>query len=70
MPLYRFIVHAIDAIDDPEGVQLPDDAAALAEGAKIVREIKQDAGEDSRYWSLEVKEGVRQVARISFETVE
>jgi hypothetical protein len=70
MPLYKFTVHALDVIDDPEGIQLPDDAAALAEGAKIVRELKRDGGEDSRSWALEIKEEARQVAWISFETVE
>ena len=70
MPLYKFIVHALDVIDDPEGIQLPDDAAALAEGAKIVRELKRDAGEASRNWALEVREEERRVAWISFETVD
>jgi hypothetical protein len=34
MTLYRFILHAFDVIDDPDGGTFPDDAGALAEAVK------------------------------------
>jgi hypothetical protein len=70
MPRYRFIVHAIEVLDDPEGISLPTDEAALAEALKIIRELKRDAGDEVRDWAVEIAEGDRQVAMIPFITVE
>jgi hypothetical protein len=71
MPRYHFIVHAVDVLDDPEGLDCPGDAAALAEAAKIIREVKADnTGVDFLGWSLEVTEGERRVALIPFEAVQ
>jgi hypothetical protein len=69
MPRYRFIVHAFEVIDDPDGAPFPDDPTALAEALKIIRELKRDEI-DHRGWSLELREGERLVARIPFETVD
>jgi hypothetical protein len=45
MPLYRFAVNNSHRHDDPEGTELPDDAAARAEARTIIRELKQNNGE-------------------------
>jgi hypothetical protein len=70
MPRYRIIIHAVDVLDDPEGIRLPTDEAALAEALKLVRELKRDARDQVRDWAVEVAEGDRQVAMIAFATVE
>jgi hypothetical protein len=71
MPLYRFVVHAIDVIDDPEGVQLSDDQAAVAEAVKIIRELKKDSPhEELQNWALAITEDDREVAFIPFDTVD
>ena len=70
MPLYRFIVHAFDVIDDPDGVVLSDDQSATAEAVKIIRELKRDNREDHLTWAIAIKHGERNVAWIPFDTVE
>lgn len=57
-------------IDEPDGEAFPDDAAALAEGAHVVREPKRDYGLESEEWAIEIVEGERLVALIPFKTVE
>jgi hypothetical protein len=60
MPLYRFVVHAIDGIDDPEGVQTLDQAAR-AEAVKIIRELKNDSPhEELQNWALAITEDHRE----------
>jgi hypothetical protein len=71
MPLYRFLIHADDLIDDPEGLTFPDDAAALAEAVKIVRELKQDCRQSGCVGlAVQITQDGRQLAWIPFESVE
>jgi hypothetical protein len=70
MPLYRFILHAFDVIDDPDGGTFPDDAGALAEAVKIIRELRRHNRSDQLDWAIAVTEGDRQVAWVPFDTVE
>jgi hypothetical protein len=55
---------------DAKGTVLPDDAAAIAEGAKVARELKIDSGSETEGWSVEIKEGNRLVADIPFSSVD
>ena len=70
MPHYRFVLHGQVDVPDPYGCELPDDAAAQARAARIIRELKVDDRKQSDKWALEVRDGARQVAWIAFGTVE
>jgi hypothetical protein len=68
--LHYFVVHGTSRHDDPLGTMLPDEEAALAQGTRIVRELKEDYGMQSAQWVMEVTEGARRVAWIDFGMVE
>jgi hypothetical protein len=46
------------------------DEAALAEGARVAREVKSGTGSETGDWLVEVKEGKRLVGEISFTVVD
>ena len=70
MPKYKF--HVIDGAryEDENGTTLPNDDAAVAEGAKVARELKSDNELDARDWTIEIKDGKRVVANIPFTIVD
>jgi hypothetical protein len=70
MPHYHIIIHGDKTMDDPEGHDLPDDQAALAEGAEVARELVRDCGPHSQGWWIEIREGKRLVTKIDFYTVQ
>jgi hypothetical protein len=70
MPRYKFNVIDGTTYKDNTGLQLPDDNSALAEGAQLAREVKADYRPHGDEWSVEVKDGERVVAQISFNSVD
>jgi hypothetical protein len=70
MPHYSIIVHGEFEVDDLAPQLFADDAAALAEAARIVRELKCDFGARAASWSIEVRNGERVVATIPFLSVD
>ena len=70
MPKYRFDVQDGVKYADTEGMVLPDDVAAIAEGAKVARELKIDSYGETEGWSVQIKDGKRVVADIPFSSVD
>jgi hypothetical protein len=70
MPRYKFNVIDGTNYKDNTGIELPDDTSALAEAAQLAREVKADYRPDGDEWSVEVKDGERVVAQISFNSVD
>jgi hypothetical protein len=67
MPIFRFAVHNGHWHDDPEGTELPDDAAARDEALKIIREVTRNNEQVWTGWTIEVTEGDRRVWQIPFK---
>ena len=70
MPKYRFNVQDGVKYTDANGTVLPDDVAAIAEGARLARELKIDSEGETEGWSLQIKDGKRVVADIPFSSVD
>jgi hypothetical protein len=70
MPYYDILVHGEFEVDDLTPQEFADDAAALSEAARVVRELKRDFGARTASWSIEVREGARVVAHIPFPAVD
>ena len=70
MPKYRFNVQDGVEYADPAGVVLADDAAALAEGARVAREVKSSYRPEEHDWQVQIKNGKRTVAEIPFKSVD
>jgi len=70
MPTYHFNVQDGVKYKDLNGTILVDDEAALAEGARVAREVKSGSGSESSDWLVEVKDGIRLVAEIPFTSVD
>jgi hypothetical protein len=66
MTLYRFAVHNSHWQDDPEGTELPDDGAAREEAMQVIRDLKKNNETGWSGWTIEVKDGDRQVWQIPF----
>ena len=65
MPLYRFIVFDGSPYDDPEGVELADDAAASKEALEVIKELKKN----NPKWNgltMQVLDGGRVVWKMPF----
>jgi Domain of unknown function (DUF6894) len=69
MPLYYFAVLNSDRHDDPDGTELPDDAAARTYAMKVIRELQHGEGHNWRGWTMEVTQGQRLVWQTPFEAV-
>jgi hypothetical protein len=56
MPRYYFAVHSTDGrkIDDDEGIELPNDAAARAYALEAIEQLNQEEPEAFMGWSIEV----------------
>jgi hypothetical protein len=70
MPKYKFHVINGSRYEDPIGTDLPNDKAAVAEGAKVAREVKSDRELDAQDWMVEIKDGQRTVENIPFNAVD
>ena len=70
MPRYHFAVKDAARYDDPDGTELPDDAAARDYAIRIIREVQHGEEQNWTGWAMEVRQGQRIVWQIPFETVE
>ena len=73
MPRYLFAVRHFDndyLVDEPEGVQLSDDAAARAFALMVMRGLVQREEENWEGWTMEVTQGGRRVWRLPLEAIE
>ena len=70
MSRYHFAVKDAARYEDPDGMELPDDAAVRDYAIRVIREVQH--GEDHNWtgWTMEVRQGQRIVWQIPFETVE
>jgi Domain of unknown function (DUF6894) len=67
MPLYQFALHNGRRVDDLEATEfLPDDKAARQEALLIIHDLTKNDVSGWRGWTIEVKEGDRQVCQIPF----
>jgi hypothetical protein len=66
MPLYRFAVRNSHEYDDPDGTELADDEAARQEALLIIHDLTKNNEPKWKGWTIEVKEGDRQVWQIPF----
>jgi hypothetical protein len=56
MPRYFFSIRSTDSEDhDEDGIELPDDAAALDYACRIVRELKANGGYDDPRMVVQVQ---------------
>jgi hypothetical protein len=56
--------------DEPDGVELPDDAAAREFALKVMPGLVQKEEDDWNGWTMEVTQGERRVWRLPFEAIE
>jgi hypothetical protein len=74
MPRYLLSVRHFDndylVVEEPEGVQLPDDAAAREFALKVMRGLVQIEGENWEGWTMEVTQEGRRGWRLPFEAIE
>jgi hypothetical protein len=70
MPRYHFAVKDAARYDDPDGTEVPDDAAARDYAIRIIREVQHGEEHNWTGWTMEVRQGQRIVWQIPFETVE
>jgi hypothetical protein len=70
MPNYKFHVQDHTKFEDRSGTDLPNDQSALAEGAKVAREVKSSNNLDAAQWSVEIKDGTRVVDDIPLNAVD
>jgi hypothetical protein len=73
MPRYLFAVRHFDGDcldDEPEGVELPTDAAARAFALKVMRGLVQIEDDNWEGWTMEVMQGGRRVWRFPFDAIE
>ena len=67
MPLYRFGVHNGRGYEDLDGAELADDEAARQEALLVIHDLtKNNEPKWKGGWTIEVKEGNRQVWQIPF----
>jgi hypothetical protein len=66
MPIYNFAVHNGGRLEDEDGTELPNDAAAREYALQVVRELNRNNGNRWNGWKMEVIEGDRQVFDIPF----
>ena len=66
MPLYRFTARNSHEYDDLDGAELPDDEAARQEALLIIHNLTENNEPKWKSWTIEVKEGDRQVWQIPF----
>jgi len=70
MPRYYLnILDVITSERDEVGLELPNDAEAVAEVIRAVNELRMDefAGDDWTDWTLEIVEGGRTVCRLTLD---
>jgi hypothetical protein len=72
MPLYFFnLEQSSSIISDPEGMELPDEAAAREHAAVVARELMQNNEQRTRTWRLRVCNARREVQfELPFAAVE
>jgi hypothetical protein len=70
MPHYRFVVRDGSVIDDPNGLLLANDEAAMSEAVQIIRKVKASKVRDFGGWSMEVRDGDRTVGEVAFSQVD
>jgi hypothetical protein len=66
MPIYNFAVHNGSRLEDEDGTELPNDAAAREYALQVARELNRNNGNRWNGWKMEVIEGDRQVFDIPF----
>jgi hypothetical protein len=59
-----------DRYDDPDGTELPDDAAAREYAIRVIQELQHREGDNWRGWTMEVTQGQRVVWQIPLRAVE
>jgi hypothetical protein len=64
VPLYRFSVHNSHGYEDLDGADLPNDEAARREALMIGRDLKKNNESKWKGWTIDVKEGDREVWQI------
>ena len=70
MTLYHFVVHNSHLHDDPEGTELLDDVAARVVALQVIRDLKKNNDAKWIGWTMEVRDGDRQVWQIPFAGAE
>jgi hypothetical protein len=71
MPAYQFNLVVGTECLGRDGSEFPNDEAALAEGAKVARELKStELREDTYDLTMEIRDGRRVVARIPFTNID
>jgi hypothetical protein len=66
MPLYRFALQGTFPIPDLEGTECSDDEGALSFGVQVIRELMDGDPDQYNGWCMEISEGQRIVASLSF----
>ena len=66
MPRYHFAVKDAARYHDPDGTELPDDAAARDYAIRVIREVQHGEEHNWRGWTMEVRQGQRIVWQIPF----
>ena len=66
MPLYRFTVRSSHGYEDLDGAELANDEAARQEALLIIHDLTKNNEPNWKGWTIEVKEGDRQVWQIPF----
>jgi hypothetical protein len=57
MPRYHFAVKDAARYDDPDGTELPDDAAARDYAIRVIREVQHGEEHNWTGWTMEVRQG-------------
>jgi hypothetical protein len=63
---YQFILHSASGREDLGGIDVADDAEAIAFGQQVIQDLKPEAGRYEQ-WSMDITEGERIVGTIPFE---
>jgi hypothetical protein len=69
MPCYQFHCCDVTRLKDPQGTLLPDDAAAMAFGAQIIRELMDGDAASYQGWRMEITTGGWLLASIRFDEI-
>jgi Domain of unknown function (DUF6894) len=64
---YHFEIRSTKDTEDLGGMDLPDDAEAVAFGKRIIRDLMDRAGEQYESWTMEIREGERAVRSLPFK---
>ena len=70
MPRYHFAVKDAARYDDPDGTDVPDDAAARDYAIRIIREVQHGEEHNWTGWTMEVWQGGRRVWHLPFDPIE